>query len=115
LTQEWMLKTLLDLGLTQQDAKVYVFLALNGSQEARAITSALKTYKRQVYRTLNRLKRQQIVTASADLPAKFAIVPFDRVLEMMMKANVEEANRLEQEKEKMFCLWNKSIKQDTST
>ena len=110
-----MLKTLLDLGFIQQDAEVYVFLAINGSQEARVITGALKTYKRQVYRTLKRLKRQHVVTASADLPAQFAAVPFDKVLDMLMKANVEEANRLEQEKERMFNLWKRSVKKDTST
>ena len=110
LTQEWMLKTLLDLGFPHQDAEIYVFLALNGSRRAKDLTNAMKTYKRQVYRTLKRLQNRQIVTATTSLPAQFSAIPFDKVLDMLIKANMEEANRVERKKDKMLALWKRSVK-----
>jgi sugar-specific transcriptional regulator TrmB len=109
-THEWLLKKLLDFGFKQQDAEVYVFLAENGPQEAKVITDNLKTYRRQVYRSLNRLKHQHFVTATTELPARFSAIPFDQVLDLLVKTNVEEANRLEQEKEKIFSLWRRGIR-----
>jgi sugar-specific transcriptional regulator TrmB len=109
LTQEWMLKTLLDLGFKQQDAEVYMFLALNGPKRAREIAGALKTYKRKVYRTLKTLQNMKVTSATLTIPAEFFAISFDKVLDMLIKANVEEANRIEQEKEVMFALWKKSI------
>lgn len=115
MTQEWMLKTLIDLGFTQHDAEVYVFLTLNGSQEASIITKTLKTYKRQVYRALSRLIERQLVTTTADLPAQFSAVPFDKVLDLLMKVNIEEANRLEQKREVISSLWKEIARKESST
>jgi hypothetical protein len=44
-------------------------------------------------------------------PAQFSVVPFNQVLDMLMKDTIEEANRLEQEKEKIFALWKESVKE----
>lgn len=105
-----MLKTLQEFGFTQQDAEVYVFLALNGSKEARKITSALKIYKRQVYRILKKLKRQNLLNATTDLPAQFSVIPLDKLLDFFIRANLAEAKRIEERKDEILSLWNSSIK-----
>ena len=84
MTQEWMLRTLVNLGFKQQDAEVYVFLALNGSQKAKDIAEALKTNKRQVYRTLEKLQNREIVNATPNLVAQFSAVSFDKVLDLSL-------------------------------
>jgi hypothetical protein len=50
--REWVLKTLVDLGLSQVEAEVYFFLAQAGPVKGRDVTNTLKLYKHQLYRSL---------------------------------------------------------------
>jgi sugar-specific transcriptional regulator TrmB len=109
LTQEWILKTLVNLGFGQRDAEVYVFLALNGAHKASDIAEATKTYKRQAYRTLRKLQNQKIVSGTKDVPAHFTALPFDKLLELLIKANLQELRRIEQNKDDILALWNSYI------
>jgi len=112
MTQEWMIKTLVDLGFGQRNAEVYVFLAQNGAHKASAIAEALKIYKRQVYRTLKKLQNQQIISGTLDLPASFTALPFDKLLGLLAKANLQEAMRIEQNKDDILALWNSCVKKE---
>ena len=106
LTQELMLKTLANLGFKQQDDQVYVYLALNGPKKAKAIATAIKTHRNQVYRILKKLQNKQIVNATTEFPAVFSTIPFDKLLDLLAKANLEEVRRIEQEKDDILKLWN---------
>ena len=114
LTQEWMLKTLVKIGFEQQDAQVYVYLALNGPKKAKDIATALKTYKRQVYRSLEKLQNKEIVNATPEPPASFSVISFDKLLDLLAKASLEEARRIEQEKDGILRLWKASAKRKPS-
>lgn len=114
MTQEWMIKSLVDLGLERQDAKIYVYLALNGSKMTIQIADALKLYHKGVNNSTENLKDMGLIVASTNLPTVFSAVPFDRVLDQFIKTNVEEANSLEKEKDRILALWRSSIK-ETST
>jgi len=81
LTQEWMVKTLVSSGFGQLDAEIYAFLALNGSQKASVIAKAIRTYKRQVYRGLEKLKKR-IVSGTENPRAHFVAIPFDKLLDL---------------------------------
>jgi sugar-specific transcriptional regulator TrmB len=107
-----MLKTLVNHGFGQRDAEVYVFLALNGAHKASDIAEAIKTYKRQVYRTLRKLQNQKIVSRPQDLPAHFTALPFDKLLDLLIKANLQEAKRIEQNKDDILALWNSYVKKE---
>jgi sugar-specific transcriptional regulator TrmB len=114
LTQEWMLKTLVNLGFKQKDAEVYVYLALNGPRKAKDIVTALKTYERQVYRSLKKLKNKEIVNATPEPPANFSVISLDKLLDLLAKASLEEARRIEQEKDSILRLWKSSAKSNSS-
>ena len=92
----------MSLGFKQADAEVYVSLTRNGSQKARDIADTLRTYKRQVYRSLRNLQDKGIVNASTERPARFSAISFEKVLDALIKANLDEAQRIEQEKEKIL-------------
>ena len=113
LTQEWMLKTLVNLGFEQQDAEVYVYLALNGPKKAKDIATALKTYERQVYRSLKKLQNKEIVNATPDLPANFSVISLDKLLDLLARASLEEARRIEQERDRILRLWKSSVKRNS--
>ena len=109
LSNEWMLKTLESLGLRAKDVEVYVYLAQNCPQKARDLAKALETYRRQLYRSLRKLQRKGMVTASQDHPALFSAVSFDKILDQFIKTNREEAQRIEEDKEQILSMWRSKI------
>jgi sugar-specific transcriptional regulator TrmB len=109
LSKEWMLKTLESLGLKHPDAEVYVHLVQNDPQKARDIAEALETYKRQLYRSLKSLQRKGLVSASQERPARFSAVAFDKVLDLFIIENREEAQRIEENKEQLLSMWRSKI------
>ncbi len=114
MTQEWMIKTLINLGFGHRDAEVYAFLALNGTQKASVIAEALKTYERQISNALNDLRNRKIVMKSQEQPAQFSALPFDRLLDLIAKASLQEARLIEQNKSNLLALWNSCVKKEAS-
>jgi sugar-specific transcriptional regulator TrmB len=104
-----MVKTLESLGLKHLDAEVYVYLMQHNPQKARDIAEALETYKRQLYRSLESLRRKGLVSASQERPARFSAVSFDKVLNQFIETNREEAQRIEENKEKFLSMWRSKI------
>ena len=109
-----MLETLVNLGFKQQDAEVYVFLALNGSKKAKDIADALNTHKRQVYRILKKLQNKEIVNATSSLPAKFYAVPLEKVLDLFMKVATEQTKAFRASRKELISTWRSMIEKDSS-
>ena len=99
MTQEWIIKTLVGLGLSQIDAEVYIFLSTVGPQNARNIADMLKLYKQELYRSLKRLQVKGIVNSSAERPAVFSSISFDKVLDLFLVVKKEEANVLQESRD----------------
>jgi sugar-specific transcriptional regulator TrmB len=114
LAQEWMLKTLVNFGFERQDAEVYVYLTLNGPKKAKDIATALKTYEREVCRRLKKLQNKEIVNATPELPAIFSVISLEKLLDLLAKASLEEARRIEQEKDGILRLWKSTVKRNSS-
>ena len=109
-----MLKMLESLGLKHLDAEVYLYLVQNKPQEARNIAEALETYKRKLYRSLKSLQRKGMVNVSQERPARFSAISLDKVLDQFIKANREEAERIEENKEQIFSIWRTEVSRDIS-
>ena len=105
MSQERVLKTLIDIGLSQTDAQVYLFLSRKGPQKGRTISKALNMNKQQLYPCLKNLQSKGIVNATIEFPARFSAVPFEKVLDLFIKAKLEEAQRIQQNKEKILSDW----------
>ena len=100
-----MLKTIIDIGFSQADAQVYLFLSRKGPQKGRAISKALNMNKQQLYPCLKNLQSKGIVNATIEYPAKFSAVPFEKVLDLFIKAKMEEAQRIQQSRERILSDW----------
>jgi sugar-specific transcriptional regulator TrmB len=105
MSQEKVLKTLQDLGLTSLDSKIYIYLAKKGPQKGNAISKALKVQKQQLYRNLKKLQSKAIVSATLEHPAKFSAVPFEKVLDLFIKAKLQEAQTIQTEKTRLLSSW----------
>lgn len=113
MSQETFLKTLTDLGLTQMDSRVYLFLAKRGLQQARDIAKPLKMNKQQLYRSLTNLQSKGIVNATLEHPARFSAVPFDKVLDLYVRTKTEEAQTIQRSKEEILSVWRSIAVGDT--
>ena len=103
----------MDLGLTQMDSKVYLFLAKRGLQKARDIAKPLKMNKQQLYRSLTNLQSKGIVSATLGHPARFSAVPFEKVLDLYVKTKMEDAQSIQQNKDKILSVWRSVAVGDT--
>ena len=90
------------LGLSQTDAKVYIYLAANGPNKARAIVDYLNINRGQVYKSLKRLQNKGVTISSDEHPTKFSAMPFENVLDMLMKLKKEQAKILQESKEELI-------------
>lgn len=102
------------LGLSEVDAQVYVFLALNGPHKAKEITEKMNLYKKQLYHSLKNLKDKDVVKASVDFPAVFSAIPFEVVLDLLAEIKKEQAQALLEVKEELLSSWRNIIKKNSS-
>ena len=100
-----MLKTLESLGIAQLDAKVYVFLAKKGPQKAIDVAKYLKMPKQTLYVVIKNLQRKGLVTSTLEHPARFSAVPFEKVLDLFVKAKMEEAQRIQKDRNEILSDW----------
>jgi sugar-specific transcriptional regulator TrmB len=118
MSQESMLKSLMNLGLTKPEAKVYFYLAKKGPKKANEITKELKMKRQQLYPIIRTLQSRLIVTATLDRPAKFSAIAFERFLDLFARVKFEEAKTIQLNKGKLLSDWqsiNPTLPKDNSS
>ena len=96
------------------DTEVYVYLAKKGPQKGIDIADALKIHKQQVYLRLKTLQEKGVVTANFEHPALFSAVAFERALDLLVEANVEQAKAIEETREALLSNWRDITKRDNT-
>jgi sugar-specific transcriptional regulator TrmB len=105
LSQEQVVRTLVGLGLTNMDARVYIFLAKKGPLKARDAAKALRIKRQQLYRSLKNLQSKAIVSATLEYPARFSAVSFEKVIDLFIKTKLEEAQNIQHDKTTLLSSW----------
>ena len=83
-------KALVILGLSQIDARVYIFLALKGPEEALSIVRNLKTTKQQICQSLKHLQDKGIIISDTENGKMFSALPFEEVLKSLLRKEKEQ-------------------------
>jgi sugar-specific transcriptional regulator TrmB len=109
-----VLKTLEGFGLKRIDAEVYVYLAKRGPQIGRDIASALKIAKQQLHPILKTLQDKGVVTVSPEHPALFSAVAFEKALDLLLEANMEQAKAIKETKEELLSSWRDMTKRENA-
>jgi sugar-specific transcriptional regulator TrmB len=112
LSREWIEKTLISLGFTEIDADVYIHLTREGPKKISEIATALELYSRRLHRVLKKLQSKGIIRSSQECPDTFLAVSFDKVLDLFIKANIEEAKALMQNKKELLSSWRSITEKD---
>jgi sugar-specific transcriptional regulator TrmB len=79
--------------------------SLKKGPKARDIVKTLRMPKQQVYIVLKNLQSKGIINATLERPASFSVVPFEKVLDLFVKAKMEEAQQIAQGKADVLSDW----------
>lgn len=109
-----MLRTLESFGLKRVDAEVYVYLAKKGTQKVIDIADALKIRRQQLYSILKTLQAKGVVTASTERPALFTALAFEKALDLLLEANMEQAKAIKETKEELLSSWRDMTKRENA-
>ncbi len=90
------LKRIMDLGLTEYQARVYLALLELGSASASQIPAVSRVPRTRVYATMKQLHEKGLVEIIPETPLRYRPVPIGRFLEQRAKELREEAVRTEE-------------------
>lgn len=106
---ERIFKALVSLGLSQIDARVYIFLALIGPKKPLGIVKDLKISKQQIYRSLKHLQNKGIIVTDIVNQNRFSALPFEKALESLIKMEKKQTLIIQQKKETLLSNWQTMI------
>lgn len=110
---ERIFKALIDLGLSEFEAQVYMFLETKGAAKARRIAAALQINRTQVYRVLKRLQDKKIIRIIVGRPAKFSALPFEEALNLLIQNKKKNAKKAQNNKKELLSDWQIIIKKES--
>jgi len=102
LSEEAIKKVLSNSGLTEKETEVYIFLAKHNVRKGTEIARLLRKDKAQVFRILRRLQAKGFVEATLDVPTRFTIVPFENVIDSIIKTKQEEVAFIKETKKDLL-------------
>ena len=89
---EEVTKQLLDFGLSDKEANIYLALLRSGKARAGEIARKLQLNRMIVYRVLTKLQERELVKATMEKPMKFIPIPLEKALELLIR---ETENKLD--------------------
>lgn len=103
-------KILRNVGTTDKEIEIYIFLAKHGPLKGAEIAQQTDTDKAEIYRILKSLQRKGLLESTLESPTRFAPVPFGKVLDSFIKARRDEVSSIENAKEDLLSDWDKISK-----
>lgn len=106
LTLDKLKEDLAKFGLTTNQAKVYIFLGKYGSKTAPEVCKSLKLPRTETYHLLTTLQNKGIVSATFQHPIRFTALPLEKAVWVLVNAEKERVNSLQQQEKSITELWN---------
>ena len=113
LSLERVFKALTSLGLSESDARVYMFLALKGPKKPDKIVDKLKISNKQIIQSLKNLQNKGIIIAELKNQNGFSALPFEEALEALIKTKKKQTKKIQETKETLL-LNLKTIKKNST-
>lgn len=103
-------ETLINLGLTMLQAKVYLSLAKRGTSTGRSTAKEAKVAPQDVYRVLAELQDTGLVEKIISKPNKYCAMPIEQGLAMLIKRRKNQTRQLERSVKIVSKLFHPSLK-----
>ena len=110
MSRERIFKALVSLGLSEYDARVYVYLALKGPTKTGNIVNDLKMSRQQIHRSLKYLQDKGIVFADSTSRGVFSALLFEKALKLLIEMEKEMTEILQETKKSILQDWKTSTK-----
>lgn len=91
------LQTLIDLGLTLRQAKVYLALAQSGMSTVKMISKVSGVNRPDIYRIMDKLQKLGLAEEIVDTPLRFAASPIQNAVSSLVDHKIKEVYELRQE------------------
>jgi len=98
--------SLMNFGLSKNEARVFIYLAKFGEQKAHKISRALSLHRTETYKILKRLEEKSLAYRILDKPIKFAVIPINKALDNLVQEEKQRILQLEEEKKKILESWD---------
>ncbi len=102
-------RMLMELGLTKNESKLYIYLNKNGLKEAKEIAQYQKIPRTYTYRLLKELLNKGIVTLISDTPAKFEGIALEKALDILINNELKRIEELQLMRSELSELWKESF------
>lgn len=102
---ERVLKILKNFGLQRTDSEVYVYLAKKGPKKKTDLFGVFEMSEEQLVKSLENLQSKGIITATVEKSSLFSAKKFEEVIDLFIKANIEEAYAIRENKEGLLAIW----------
>ena len=107
-----MIKILRKLGFSKADAEVYIYLAKKGPRREIDLSRALKLTDKKLDFILENLQSKGLVTATFEQSELFLALPFEIVLDQLIKSRIQKASAIIENKEEFLARWQSSIRKE---
>lgn len=109
MSKEWIFKTLLNQGIPQIEAQIYVFLAIEGPKNPKNIGRALNLNKYKLSHSLTHLINIGIINEIPECPAMLSALSFDKVLGMLLEIKKAQAKNLQENRDSLISSWHEVL------
>ncbi len=92
---------MMSFGLTEREARSYLYLLEHGPKTPSSLAKALHTYREDVHRTLTALIKKGVAYISLAFPTMYTAVELDTVLESVLKKQESELREMERRKREL--------------
>ncbi len=92
---------LIGFGLSEKEAQLYLYLLKYGPKTLSLLAKSFKTYREDVYRTLNGLIDKGMVSPSGESPTVFTAAELDVALDAALKKHETELREMERRKQEL--------------
>jgi len=101
-----IIQTLLDLGLTNDEAKVLLFINKKGERKASEIAKSVEIPRTHLYNVLQSLESMGLVFSTIERPAKYRALQLDKAVDFLIDSYKHKLHSFEKAKEVILHDWS---------
>ena len=104
-----MIKILRKFGFSKADSEVYIYLAKKGPRREIDLSKAIKLTDKKLNSILKNLQNKGLVTATVEQSELFLALPFEIVLDQLLKSHIQRASAITENRDELLARWRSSI------
>ena len=112
---EKALKALTSLGLSEVDAKVYIYLAKKGPHEQEDLAVALKTSEYKLSLSIDKLLSKKMIKAATEHSIKYSALELEEVLDQYVQSENQLVRTLQMSSNDLLFAWHKMVEKNEHT